>query len=157
MYNIDDLNVKLLSELKEIAEGMGIKNARKLGKQELVYKILDEQAVAGAPAVAQPQAKKEPKEAKEGKEGDSERRMRPRRRENVAPEGATSRIERQHNAEPVKDTNSDDLLQNLDVDLESSMPRFEEAEPSSPGFEPPRMDEGREQEQEPPRPTAPPP
>jgi transcription termination factor Rho len=38
MYTIDDLDVKLLSELKEIAEGMGVKNARKLAKQELVYK-----------------------------------------------------------------------------------------------------------------------
>ncbi|HEX8060244.1 MAG TPA: Rho termination factor N-terminal domain-containing protein, partial [Cyclobacteriaceae bacterium] len=47
MYTIDDLNVKLLSELKDIADQMGIKNARKLGKQELVYKILDEQAVKG--------------------------------------------------------------------------------------------------------------
>ncbi len=46
MYTIDDLNVKLLSELKDLAEGMGVKNARKLGKQELIYKILDEQAKA---------------------------------------------------------------------------------------------------------------
>ena len=44
MYTIDDLNVRLLSELKDIAEEMGVKNARKLAKQELVYKILDQQA-----------------------------------------------------------------------------------------------------------------
>jgi len=29
MHTIDDLNLKLLSELKEIAEGMGVKNAKK--------------------------------------------------------------------------------------------------------------------------------
>ena len=46
MYTIDDLNVRLLSELKDIAEGMGVKNAKKLAKQELVYKILDQQALA---------------------------------------------------------------------------------------------------------------
>jgi len=45
MHTIDDLNVKLLSELKDIAEEMGVKNAKKLGKQELIYKILDEQAL----------------------------------------------------------------------------------------------------------------
>jgi transcription termination factor Rho len=153
MYNIDDLNVKLLSELKEIAEGMGIKNARKLGKQELVYKILDEQAVSGAPASAaaaapaQPQARRE---NKENAEGDNRgKQQRPRRRENVAPEGATSRIERQHNAEPVKDTGNDDRVQNLDLDLEPSMPRFEESEPSSPAFEPPRMEEPREENVQP--------
>lgn len=47
MYTIDDLNVKLLSELKELAEQMGVKNAKKLSKQELVYKILDQQAITG--------------------------------------------------------------------------------------------------------------
>ena len=44
MYTIDDLNVRLLSELKEIAADMGIKNFKKLPKKELVYKILDHQA-----------------------------------------------------------------------------------------------------------------
>ena len=46
MYTIDDLNVKLLSELKDIAEEMGVKSAKKLSKQELVYKILDQQAAS---------------------------------------------------------------------------------------------------------------
>ncbi|MDX2195400.1 MAG: transcription termination factor Rho [Cytophagales bacterium] len=45
MYNIEDLNLKLLSELKEIAEKLDIKNAKKLEKEELIYKILDIQAV----------------------------------------------------------------------------------------------------------------
>ena len=45
MHTIDDLNVRLLSELKDIAEEMGVKNARKLAKQDLVYKILDQQAL----------------------------------------------------------------------------------------------------------------
>ena len=55
MYTIDDLNVKLLSELKDLAEQMGVKNAKKLSKQELVYKILDEQAISGeAPGAKKP-------------------------------------------------------------------------------------------------------
>jgi transcription termination factor Rho len=45
MYNIDQLNDKLLSELKEIAETLGIKSYKKLAKEELVYKILDQQAI----------------------------------------------------------------------------------------------------------------
>jgi len=47
MYNIEDLNVRLLSELKELAEGMGIKNIKNLIKQDLIYKILDHQALHG--------------------------------------------------------------------------------------------------------------
>lgn len=45
MYNIEELNVRLLSELKEIAEELGLKNFKKLSKQDLVYKILDQQAI----------------------------------------------------------------------------------------------------------------
>jgi transcription termination factor Rho len=81
MHTIDDLNVRLLSELKEIAEGMGVKNAKKLAKQELVYKILDLQAIA-------PEAET-PAPKKNSHSGEPERKMRPRRRENVAPEAVT--------------------------------------------------------------------
>jgi transcription termination factor Rho len=45
MYNIEELNVRLLSELKEIAEELGVKNFKKLTKKDLVYKILDQQAI----------------------------------------------------------------------------------------------------------------
>jgi transcription termination factor Rho len=45
MYKIEELNLRLLSELKEIAEEMGVKNYKKLPKKELIYKILDQQAV----------------------------------------------------------------------------------------------------------------
>jgi transcription termination factor Rho len=45
MYNIDELNVRLLSELKEIAEELGVKSFKKLAKKDLVYKILDQQAI----------------------------------------------------------------------------------------------------------------
>ncbi|MDX5346223.1 MAG: transcription termination factor Rho [Hymenobacteraceae bacterium] len=45
MYNIEELKDRLLSELKEIAEDLGVKNFKKLSKQDLIYKILDQQAV----------------------------------------------------------------------------------------------------------------
>ncbi len=45
MYNIDELNMKLLSELKDIAESLQVKNHKKLSKKELIYKILDQQAI----------------------------------------------------------------------------------------------------------------
>ena len=44
MYTLDDLSVMLLSELREVAEQLGIKNAKKTAKQDLIYKILDQQA-----------------------------------------------------------------------------------------------------------------
>ncbi len=44
MYTLDDLSVRLLSELREIAENLGVKNAKKTAKKDLIYEILDKQA-----------------------------------------------------------------------------------------------------------------
>ena len=46
MYDILQLNEMLVPELKDIAESLKIDNYHKLPKQELVYKILDKQAIA---------------------------------------------------------------------------------------------------------------
>jgi transcription termination factor Rho len=48
MYDILQLNDMLVPELLDIAEQLKIPNAKKLGKQDLVYKILDSQAIAGS-------------------------------------------------------------------------------------------------------------
>jgi transcription termination factor Rho len=48
MYDILQLNDMLVPELLDIAEQLKIPNAKKLSKQELVYKILDGQAIAGS-------------------------------------------------------------------------------------------------------------
>jgi transcription termination factor Rho len=45
MYNIEELRIRLLSELKEIAEELGVKNFKNLKKDDLVYAILDQQAI----------------------------------------------------------------------------------------------------------------
>ena len=63
MYNIEELRIRLLSELKEIAEELGVKNFKSLKKDELVYAILDQQAITPEqalpkkkPSVAETQA-----------------------------------------------------------------------------------------------------
>ncbi len=45
MYDILQLNDMLVPELLDIAEQLSIANAKKLDKQELIYKILDKQAI----------------------------------------------------------------------------------------------------------------
>ena len=59
MYNIIQLNDKELSELQTIAKELGIKNAESMKKDELVYGILDEQAIAGASKKAAKEAAKD--------------------------------------------------------------------------------------------------
>ena len=97
MYDILQLNDMLVPELKELAEKLSIKGYKRLNKQDLIYKILDQQAISGdqgtesnskskEKAVEQdkpkkkkenpprkakaPRAKKEEKETKETKETD---------------------------------------------------------------------------------------
>lgn len=48
MYNIIQLREKELSELQEIANELGIKKSSSLEKDDLIFKILDEQAIAEA-------------------------------------------------------------------------------------------------------------
>ena len=45
MYSIDELELKLLTELREIADQAELKKTKRLSKQELVYLLLEEQAV----------------------------------------------------------------------------------------------------------------
>ena len=68
MYNIIQLNDKDLSELQIIAKELGIKKTDSLKKEDLVYKILDEQAIAGATKkVAADKLKEERKEEQKKK------------------------------------------------------------------------------------------
>lgn len=45
MYDILELNKKLVSELRQIAKDLNVKKADSLRKQDLIYKILDQQAI----------------------------------------------------------------------------------------------------------------
>ena len=60
-YNILELNEKLLPELQSIAEELGIKKVSSLKKEELVYRILDEQAISYAGIQAEKMKEKEAK------------------------------------------------------------------------------------------------
>ncbi len=45
MYDIITLNGKLVGELRQIAKELGIPKTEKLVKRDLIYKILDQQAL----------------------------------------------------------------------------------------------------------------
>ena len=61
MYDILELNNKLVPELREIAKELDIKRVESFKKQDLIYKILDTQAIKEA------ETNKQPKEEKGGK------------------------------------------------------------------------------------------
>jgi transcription termination factor Rho len=58
MYDILELNTKLLTELREIAKSMGIKRVEIMKKQDLIFKILDEQAIKAIAPIPPPPPKK---------------------------------------------------------------------------------------------------
>jgi len=62
MYDILELNKKLLPELKEIAKELKIKRSELLKKQDLVYKILDAQAIQEAEKAERGNKEKKPQE-----------------------------------------------------------------------------------------------
>ena len=66
-YNILELNEKLLPELQSIAEELGIKKISSLKKEELVYRILDEQAISYAGLQAEKEKEKEASKPQEDK------------------------------------------------------------------------------------------
>ncbi|GAA4337923.1 transcription termination factor Rho [Flaviaesturariibacter amylovorans] len=68
MYDILQLNDMLVPELLDVAERLKIDNARKLSKQDLIYKILDKQALSASPA-------KKGAPEKEEKDGGRRRRI----------------------------------------------------------------------------------
>ncbi len=71
---MDELNDKLLSELKNITEELGIKGASKLSKQDLIYKILDEQAISKPKKSSDKKAPKETKSSDKPRSTNSGRR-----------------------------------------------------------------------------------
>ena len=46
MYDILELNKKLVSDLRTIARDMGIAKTDKIKKEDLIYKILDQQEIS---------------------------------------------------------------------------------------------------------------
>jgi len=120
MYTIDDLNVKLLSELKEIAEELGIKNFKKLAKKDLVYKILDQQAVT-------PPVKKEKIKETESSESKSS---------DIKTDSAEGSVE--------------DILSSFDIEIDKSITSFDTvSEQNEEVAKPQNKNENKTQKREP--------
>ena len=92
MYNIEYLNLQLIAELRTIADTLKVKNYDKLPKQELIYKILDQQAIT--PEITMPMPQQE-----EGLRADTEVKKR-----TPAPINRPTRATKE-NATPNQSTN----------------------------------------------------
>lgn len=118
MYTLDDLSVRLLSELREIAEELGVKNAKKTAKKDLIYEILDKQATLPDSEIQKikKDEKKSPAEPK------PEAKAPGRKRENVKEAAPKATKEKETKS-------SEDLLKSLDIELEGA-PETKKEEPA---------------------------
>ena len=113
MYDILELNKKLLTDLREIAKGLKIKRVESYKKQNLIYQILDQQAILAAESKtkskevrpskeARPIKEARPVKAVQNKPSASEKPIRRRRKpkESDAPLFSTKNTEPEEVAKP---------------------------------------------------------
>lgn len=109
MYTLDDLSVMLLSELKEIAEKLGIKNIKKLSKQDLIYTILDQQATMpeGEIKKIKEGGAEETAEAPKAEKKEEKKRPRKTKKEDDAPKEEKAKSENPPKEKPEKKDEKD--------------------------------------------------
>ncbi len=151
MYTKEELNVRLISELKEIAEELGLKKYSRLTKQDLIYKILDQQAVT--PENKLPKKKEEEKQETVKKEVKETERVRetkkPRKRENVTAKKSKK--------DTSQELSSDELLESFNIEIDETVTSFDkekkeqEESKSTPAPEPQKGSNGRSEDKEDPK------
>jgi transcription termination factor Rho len=133
MYDIIELNNKLVGELREIAKELEIPKVEKLLKQDLIYKILDQQALT-------PQ--KIEKEKPVAKEKQQEEKPEAKKSRNRKPK-ASKPSEQVKKSEPPT-TDKKDVKQESKETTEKPVKETEEKKPSTPAAEP-KAEENKKQ------------
>jgi len=92
MYDILELNKKLVSELREIAKSLQIKKVESLKKQDLIYKILDQQAINAT------------SDSKSDKKTSGRKRSNEQSQSNPKPDASKTSIKSKVKTEQIKNT-----------------------------------------------------
>ncbi|CAL1520855.1 transcription termination factor Rho [Chitinophaga sp. MM2321] len=126
MYDILQLNDMLVPELLDIAEKLDVPNAKKLNKQDLIYKILDKQAVM---ASEDNQSNGEEKKSRKRKpvKKDEANNVAEEPSNNVEEKPAAKKVTRKVTSAKAKDTDTEETqgtsskskIKDFDIDLDS--------------------------------------
>ncbi|MCK5104868.1 MAG: transcription termination factor Rho, partial [Cyclobacteriaceae bacterium] len=152
MYTIQDLNVRLLSELKEIAKELGLENYKKLPKKELIYKILDFQA--SNPIEVKPEAKpkesasekKNPK-AEVAKKTEAPKAEAPKEEKKKKLSFKRENVKKSDTKEADKSSDemsAEDLLKSISLDFDPSLVSFNTDTPKSKKDEETKKEESKD-------------
>jgi transcription termination factor Rho len=157
MYDIIELNSKKVADLRDIAKELNVKGAEKLKKQELIYIILDEQAVLPLKAKKISQAESAPTKdqaasappAQEQKtDRNDNRRQRNPRAEKPEEEGTPSEASTEREPRQPRNDNrqrNDGRNDNRQRNTDNRQPREEGRQPREEGRQP--REEARQPEQ----------
>ena len=149
MYNIEELNLKLLSELKEIAEKLGVSQYKKLPKKELIYKILDQQALLPESDLPKKEEEKStPKSAPAPKREQAPRAKAPEKKEEKV-EAKAPKKEEKSEAKPEKKAEEAAKPQSETDDKQERKPR---PAPKDKRPRPERTERSNDKADRPPRP-----
>lgn len=120
MYDILQLNSMLVPELRDIAENLGLKSYKRLSKQDLIYKILDEQALS-ANANDKPTQKTTARPKKEAEEPAKDSAKSPAKETEVKKRPQRRRKANPPKEEEVKKTETEASPDNKPVEEESKV------------------------------------
>ncbi len=128
MYNITDLTDMSTDELIAIAEGMGINKPDPSRKEELIYKILDQQAINGAASAAQ-NTEKKPKRQKKTAKTEKPADTKAETDASEAPADDKARTQKRTRKKKAETTDTDAGAQ---ADMPAELPAAESANAESP-------------------------
>ena len=131
MYDILQLNEMLVPELKELAEQIKLKNYQKLNKQDLIYKILDQQALMEG-AIAKKDSTSNGEDKKGKKQDRKPRTRKPRNQESQSErsEKITADVEdpdreEEENIETAETKQEDNVMKEEVEKKEPAKPKFD--------------------------------
>lgn len=123
MYNISELNEMTPEQLTEVAKTMGLKKIDKDNTEELVYRIIDHQAEAGASAsAAEKKNRRENKKAGNSEDDAAPKKRGRKKKEDKAPTVAAD-VEKEDKKEAAPETASESPEQNEPAKKRRGRPR----------------------------------
>ena len=135
MYTITELNSKTQPELKVIAESMGLKTSDSESFDDIVYKILDQQAIDSAKSQANAPKKKAPKAKTPKTKKQTAKKTEDKKSDNDADSSATAdnvKAETKNKPKKQSKNNADAEVLQATSEPESPLPKDNPATASSP-------------------------
>ena len=135
MYTITELNSKTQPELKVIAESMGLKTSDSESFDDIVYKILDQQAIDSAKSQANAPKKKAPKAKTPKTKKQTAKKTEDKKSDNDADSSATAdnvKAETKNKPKKQSKNNADAEVLQATSEPESALPKDNPATASSP-------------------------